>query len=218
MSGHGPAHHPAAPGVDYHAQIQNPRPGGNVGDGGDPQLIRAGGRKHPVDHVGSYPALLATAGRGDPAPAADAAHPELKHRSSHALAADCLSFFGQFGLDPRRPIDAPGALVDLLDARLEHGIPPGANRRGALPAKRDLLPSTGHRPLLLTRLPNNRSNVLDSRRLPQTRNPPSLGRIACDRRDLTLLRQDPLVPILAEFRVAPASVFKAGKVAEWDIR
>lgn len=75
--------------------------------------------------------LPAATGGGEATAAAYPAHSELEHQSGDALATDPAPLLGQFGPDPRRSVGAPGGLVDLLDARLEHGIGGGATRRRA---------------------------------------------------------------------------------------
>ena len=98
--------------------------------------------RRPTAHLGrrpktpargrKLPGPAATAGRGDLASATYVPHPEFTHQSGHTLAADGLSP-RPVRPDPRRPsICSSGALVDLLDTRLEHGIGPGATRRRAL--------------------------------------------------------------------------------------
>ena len=54
MGRHGPAHHPAAPSIHHHTQIQKTRSRGKVGEVGNPQFIRTGGRKHPVDQAVAF--------------------------------------------------------------------------------------------------------------------------------------------------------------------
>jgi hypothetical protein len=45
MRGHGPAHDATAPDVEHDREVQEASPRRNVGDVGDPELIRTGGRE-----------------------------------------------------------------------------------------------------------------------------------------------------------------------------
>ncbi len=58
----------------------------------------------------------------------------LEHQSGDALGTDAGPLLGQFDPYPRRPVGAPRAWVDLLDAPLEHGIGSGARRRAFQPS------------------------------------------------------------------------------------
>ncbi len=49
---HRPAHDLPAPGIEDNRQVQDPRPGRNLGDIGDPQLIRARSPEGALDQVG----------------------------------------------------------------------------------------------------------------------------------------------------------------------
>ena len=49
---HRPADDTATPGIEHHGQVEESTPGRDVGDIGDPELIRAGGRERSLHQVG----------------------------------------------------------------------------------------------------------------------------------------------------------------------
>ena len=60
MRAHGPADHAPAPGIEHDGQEQEPRPGRDVGDVGDPELIGTLGNEVALDEIGS-PVVVAIA-------------------------------------------------------------------------------------------------------------------------------------------------------------
>ncbi len=69
-----PAHNFAAVNVEHDRQVDEPRPGRDVGHVGHPQLVDAGGGELALHQVGRWTLVLVALGRHAPSPApADAA-------------------------------------------------------------------------------------------------------------------------------------------------
>jgi hypothetical protein len=128
MRGHRPAHHPTAPGVHHHGQVQEARPGRDVGDVGHPEPIATLGREVPVHQVRGRTALRIPLRGGDLATPTGSPQPRLTHQASHPLAAHQLAASVQFGVDPRSPIRAPRTCVDSSDSCQKLHIGPRMRR------------------------------------------------------------------------------------------
>ena len=72
MRRHGPADNTATPYIEDDGQIQKAGPRWDVGNIRDPELIRAGGCKIPLDQVRRFRLPLLTTGRLDPRTATNA--------------------------------------------------------------------------------------------------------------------------------------------------
>jgi hypothetical protein len=133
--GHRPANDPPAIGVLNRSQVQPALPGSEIGDVGEPQHVRSARPELPFDQVVSDPdtgnpnrcsPILLRYKPGDPG---------ALHQPLDALATDPdATAEAQLRMDPRRAIDAPVGLMDLLDLLeqprvLERAI----RRRAALP-------------------------------------------------------------------------------------
>src|SRR3954454_7700353 len=118
---HGPAHDFAAPDINDHCQIQKVLARGrNVGDVGDPELIRSRGREVPLDQIGGRPrrAILLRGPR--PFAAADAHELVLSHQTSDSLASDRTSFGLQLLVDARGSIGSARPPINRFDLLAEH--------------------------------------------------------------------------------------------------
>jgi len=90
MSGHGPAHYPAAPDVQHDGQEQEPAPRrhvGHVGDVRDPDLVGACGGEVPILQVRRRAGLLGPDRRTLPLPGAYALDLGLPHYPGHTVQA-----------------------------------------------------------------------------------------------------------------------------------
>ena len=115
VGGHRPAHHAAAEGIHHYGQIQKPRPGPDVGDIGNPELVRPVRRKVTIHQIrGSARPWLPMRRPSSPA-SAHPLHSHLFHQTRHPLARNTLALIRQFSSDPRRSIGASTPAMDPLD-------------------------------------------------------------------------------------------------------
>ena len=100
MRRHGPADDPATPGVQHDGQVEEAGPGGDLGDVGDPELIR------PFRHEGALHQVRSGSGGGIAPGGPDMsppAHPRQRgpaHEARDPLAAHVDALRGQLGVDP----------------------------------------------------------------------------------------------------------------------
>ena len=158
VSGHGPTHHPAAPGVQDHCQIQPAGPGSDIGNVGHPEFVRAVGVEVALDQVGGGAGICLPQGGAITLASADALDFSPSHQPCHPFTTHVNPFLGQFGMDTRCAIGAFGASVDFFDP-LGQGLiflrPPGGRplQPRIIPAGGDFQHSAhrGDRILLLVR-------------------------------------------------------------------
>ncbi len=112
---HPPADDRPAEGVDDEGRVDEARPGGHVGDVGDPEAVRGGGAEHPLDEGGrprgerrwdGRPLGLATHG-------ADEA--ETAHQPADLVAADVDALAAEGVPQLARAIDSVVGAVDPAD-------------------------------------------------------------------------------------------------------
>ena len=133
MVGHRPADDPAAPDIHDDRQIEEARRGRDVGDVGDPQLVRAGGLEVAVHQIGRGSGLFVALRRDRAAaPAAGADQTGRAHQPGNPLAAVPLSGGPQLGMDTRCPIGLPRADVHRLDPGQQRLIRSGMRRGRAM--------------------------------------------------------------------------------------
>lgn len=130
---HRPADHAPGVAVDDSGQVQLAFAGRELGQVGDPTLIRPGRREVATEQIRRRRAV--TAG-GPPRPLAgttDAADPVLAHQPGHALVIGRDTATRELAQHPHAPIGAAGGLVDLDDlheqtvvGELSRGRPPRA--------------------------------------------------------------------------------------------
>jgi len=114
--GHRPADDPAAPDIHDDREIEKARRGWDVGDIGDPQLVRASCLEVAVHQIGCGSCLFVAPCRDRAAaPAAGADQTGHAHQPGNPLAAVSLSGGPQLGMDTRCPIGLPRADVHRLD-------------------------------------------------------------------------------------------------------
>jgi len=97
------------------AQEQEASPGGDVGDVGHPELIRARRRKVPVHQVRRGPGSLGPERGMRPLPRTHALDLGLSHHPGHPVQAGRGTPFLEFRMNPWSPIRPVTLLVDLLD-------------------------------------------------------------------------------------------------------
>jgi hypothetical protein len=101
---HRPAHDAPGEGVEDDRQVEESRPGRDIGDVCDPELVRLLGVEVPIDQVGRRPHALVPDGRPDTSATTDAGQAGDLHQPFDALAADMDAFSGEFRVDTRRAI------------------------------------------------------------------------------------------------------------------
>ena len=171
MRRHRPADHTAAPRIDDHRQIQEARPGRDVGDVGHPELIGAVGREVTLDKVGRRTRIGAALRRlgATPSPA-HAPDAFLLHQPAHALLTDTLTLVLELRVDPGAAVDPPVVAVRLPD--LEHQL------RVALPDSLDMRKIVGG--LLVQHRDLGSLRELGELNLPAQRQPTNDEYQACD--------------------------------------
>jgi hypothetical protein len=114
-----PADDGAAVGVDDEPGVAEPRPGGHVGEVGDPQAVGRRRGELAVDEVGG--ALVGLGGDGGPPRLAahDPADAELAHEPRHPVAAHGDALPGQLPPDLLSAVHLEVLRVDPLDLDLE---------------------------------------------------------------------------------------------------
>ena len=142
MRRHRPPNHAPTPRIEDDGEVQEARPGRDVRDVGDPELVRAVGGERPADQVGCRPGPRIAARGCDEGPAAHPHQAGRLHEPGDALAAHKGALRGQFGMDAGRPIGLAGAGVDRADLLGEGRVGLGPNRARAglprvVPAGRD---------------------------------------------------------------------------------
>ena len=81
------ADHPARPGVEDDGEIDEAGRDGDIGDVGDPELVRPV-RRHVLGKIREDRPVMVAVGGGDKAPAAPAAEGVLAHQPAHLLVID----------------------------------------------------------------------------------------------------------------------------------
>jgi hypothetical protein len=100
----------------------------------DPEGIRNGGHKGPLDQIGSWACCRIASGGSDAPPATMAPDdPHQTHEPGDAFAPAPCALRRQFGLDARSSIGSPARLVNLHVLRTQLGIGVRASRRLAAP-------------------------------------------------------------------------------------
>jgi hypothetical protein len=133
VEAHCPADDAPGEGVEDDGKVEEAGPGRDVGDVGNPELVRPLGPEIPIDQIGGRPhPLVADGGPGLPSPAhADKAG--RTHQALHPLATDTDARVRQLGVDARRAVGACRPLVDRPDAADKLGIGAGSSGWLAVP-------------------------------------------------------------------------------------
>ena len=127
-----PIHHAAAPGIQDYGDVQEARPGRQVGDVGYPEPIRALGTEVALNQIGSKNCRTIPHGGGGPLAPTHAPQAFFAHQTSDPLAADVRALGRQLGVDPRRPVGTARILVNALDAIAQHRVLAGSLRSSTL--------------------------------------------------------------------------------------
>src|SRR5690606_32210787 len=134
VGGHRPADDLAAPGIEHDSQVQEPGPGGDIGNVRDPQFVRAGGGEVSLDQVGNGLCFGFRASLGGVWGFATANTLQIfgSHQASHTLASYVHSLVCQFGMNAGSTIGAFGVLMDLTDLLAQPLIFAGSLRQSSL--------------------------------------------------------------------------------------
>jgi len=128
-----PAHHLAAVDVENHRQVDESRPGRDVGHVGYPQLVNAGGGELSLHQVWRKAPLLVALGRHAPPPApADAAQTVGTHHRRDSVVASLDPLGSDFGLDAWHTVGRIAGGMGLADLFQQHGIGLGPSARQAV--------------------------------------------------------------------------------------
>jgi hypothetical protein len=110
-------------------EIEKAGPGRDVGDVGDPELVRLFGREVAIDQVGRWPAPLVADRRAGEAPPADAGEAGRAHQALDPLAPDADAGFHEIGMDARGAIGPARAVVEGRDPLGKRGVGKRPRRR-----------------------------------------------------------------------------------------
>ena len=105
----------AAPGIQDHRKVQETGPRRDVGDVGNPQLVRPTGREVALHQIGRRTASRSALCSHDPAPSAHARDTGAPHQARHTLATYGDAPLAQLGVDARRPAGPSRGLVHGSD-------------------------------------------------------------------------------------------------------
>ena len=105
---HRPADDAAAPDIEHDGQVEEARPGRDVGDVGHPELVRAVGREVPIDQIGRG---LRCRGRGVVVARflrrLTPCNPAARISRATRLRPTWIPSSREIGVDPRRTVGAP---------------------------------------------------------------------------------------------------------------
>jgi hypothetical protein len=121
MGGHRPAYDPSAVDVEYDREIEEAGPRRDVGDVGDPELIRRGGREDAAHQIGGRGLDGSASGRADAATTADAHQPVGPHQAGDALLAHVQPGVAEIAPQAGRAIGGIRAGMPFTDRR-EHDL------------------------------------------------------------------------------------------------
>ena len=134
MVSHRPADNPTAVRVEYYGKVQEAGPRRNVGDIGDPELVRPLGAKVPVDEIGRRSRIAVSDGGSRPSASANPANAALSHQSSDALARHVNTLFAEIGMDVRAPVPTMRLTKERLNAIAKQQVTlPTLRRRAFAP-------------------------------------------------------------------------------------
>ena len=151
VRGHRPTNHPPAPGIDDHSEVQEPRPGWDVGDVGHPQLVWSVRAEVALDQIRRGTGVLVAPGRLWTAPPpAGSPDPGPLHEPAHPLLTDPLAGFLEIRVDAGPAIDPSVLTPHRLNPLRELFIPFRSSRRLAIQpgivAAGGEIQHTAHRP------------------------------------------------------------------------
>ena len=139
--GHGPADHAAAEGIQHDGEVQEPGPGGDVGDVRDPEPIGCVGGEVALDQIRCRSGTRIPYRRPCPLAPTDAPQAGTAHQSGDPLAAHSVALSDEFGMDAGGAVGPARGAVDVTDA-IEHcSVALGAGRRR--PALPRVVPAGG---------------------------------------------------------------------------
>src|ERR1700722_5145059 len=119
---HGPANDAAAARIQHDGDVQESRPGRNIRDICDPELIRAISDELPVNEVRSWPRMRIVNGRGGPLAARSPIDTAFAHQSGHTLAGYGDTDVAQVRMNARPPIRRARCAEERFDTIAKHKI------------------------------------------------------------------------------------------------
>src|SRR5712691_10059159 len=129
---HAPADDSATEGIEDHRQVEEPGPRRDVGNVGDPELVRGICTELPLHEIGGRLCITIAHGRGDPFSETRTLQSFGLHEASHTLLAHADACFTQIHVDIGRAVPALGARVVHANASRQSRIFERARRRLAL--------------------------------------------------------------------------------------
>ncbi len=145
---HGPSDYAPAPSIQHDGQEEESRCGGNVGDIGDPELVRPRGGEARLHQVWRRSCFLVARGGAPLPPPARTSQTTYAHQTSHALVVDRVPLVAQLGMHTRTSVGLTTEPMDPLDlgeqflissrARRGQPFPPGVVVTGGRPSTRHI--------------------------------------------------------------------------------
>lgn len=103
---HRPSHDAPAEHVEHHRQVEEPRPGRDVRDIGEPKLVGSVSDEVPLHEIGRRPRVLVADRRSAALAPADAAQAGLAHQARDPLATNVCARFDEVFVDSRHAVSA----------------------------------------------------------------------------------------------------------------
>ena len=130
--GHRPAYDPSAKSVHNHRKVQEPCPGTDVCDIGNPKLVWAVCGEISLHQIGCRPCSWLSYRGQNPFPSTNALHAGSSHQTSNPLAPNPHSLILQLFIHTRGSIGAPGSKINPSDPVRQDGIFPRSRRHRTL--------------------------------------------------------------------------------------
>src|SRR5204862_6099617 len=127
--GDAPTDNTAAEDVDHEGHVTEAAPRADVGDVGDPQLVRCGGGEVALDQVGRSCAEFIRNGGSLPLPAHDPAQVQLIHESGHMVTPNLDALAVELAPDLLDAINTVVVAVNVSDLQLQLLVSNLASRR-----------------------------------------------------------------------------------------
>src|SRR5512146_2164049 len=122
MIGHCPTDDAPAKRIEHYGKEKKPRPRRHIGDIRDPQLIRPGRRKVPVDEIGSR-SRISISNRGREAfSSRGALEFSLTHQPRNAPITDADAGFAEISLQSRTTVVATRFAMENFDSIAEYDV------------------------------------------------------------------------------------------------
>jgi len=132
VRGHRPADHAPAPGIHNHGQVQEARPGSDVGDVRYPKPVWTSHGEIELHQVRRRLSPRLAYGRARTLALAHATQARCSHQARHPLTAHSHALIDQFGVDARRAIGASRTQMDPTDPLGKRDVLARTRRRRSL--------------------------------------------------------------------------------------